>query len=253
MSVHQQIKQLIEDVLLVGSVNRSDVIGDGVYLATNANSWFGAMLELEDRAGRIVQSLHPEFSRDEPARAFGRYLRQHGFARSPDDYVLALVRLRQSSPSPDDAPQERKLPVGVVGKAAGTLAPDEMDSKSESLNRPASPTERELQARITEEPNAEKKKRRKKIPSGLADAAVWRYMAENPDSNPTAQQIADSVGIQNAGVIRNCKAWKSLQAGKRKKDHTQDVESVGETDEVLEELSGKQNLGRTTKNIRSRR
>ncbi len=43
MSVRKQIKQLIEDIELVGSVDRSVVIGDTVYLSENANSWFGAI------------------------------------------------------------------------------------------------------------------------------------------------------------------------------------------------------------------
>lgn len=97
------------------------------------------------------------------------------------------------------------------------------------------------------------KKKRKRYPPGLANSAVIAYLHNSPDSIPTAEDIANSVGIDNPGVIRNTNAWKAYQAQKAPKGCGQSEENIGDTDETLEELVGKQNCGTSRKSIRSHR
>lgn len=84
----------------------------------------------------------------------------------------------------------------------------------------------------------------------LAQAAVIAHFLAHPDSEPTAEEIGNSVGL-DAPTIRNAPAWKLHRRGKKKSaDDIGDASEIGDVDEELEEMTGKQERGRDRRNLR---
>jgi len=75
----------------------------------------------------------------------------------------------------------------------------------------------------------------------LADAAVLAWFRDQPDSDPTAEDIAAAVGIskKQAGIVRNTPTWK-LYKRKAKAVCIGDANHLGCNDEVLDELAGEE-------------
>jgi len=78
----------------------------------------------------------------------------------------------------------------------------------------------------------------------LAEAAVLAWFTEKPDSDPTAQEVGETVGILDSRIIRKTKNWKRIQAGKMRKATSIGDGDLADTDEALEDLVGKQEKGR---------
>ena len=74
----------------------------------------------------------------------------------------------------------------------------------------------------------------------LAQAAVIAHFSAHPESDPTAEEIGEPVGL-DAATIRNAPAWKLHQRGKKKSaDDIGDGADIGDIDENLEQIVGKQ-------------
>lgn len=86
----------------------------------------------------------------------------------------------------------------------------------------------------------------------LAQAAVIAYFLSHPDSQPTAQEIGKSVGL-DAATIRNTPAWKlHTQGQKRAAEDVGDSAHLGDVDPELEQVIGRQERGRDRRNLRRR-
>lgn len=77
----------------------------------------------------------------------------------------------------------------------------------------------------------------------LADAAVIAFLAKHPTARPTSKEIGDSVSI-DARIIRKTNSWKAYQSQLANQGYT-NVELIGEADEALEDLVGRQEIGRS--------